>query len=200
MKTPLALTFLISAGFLARGDIIPYPNAGTIAPTVPLFAAQTGDVDAYFYGFSAADTDAIQMCDVTLGTCTAFALTNQTTTVGSMEDFGLVNAGDVLVFNLENITTGTLLSSDPTVSADGINHAYITPYTATGSTAIPTIPAGTFVGMEDLSLSQGSDLDYNDDQFVISNLSMNQVPEPSSAILCLGLLALLPIARRKFGL
>jgi hypothetical protein len=107
----------------------------------------------------------------------------------------------VIAFNLENTaTSNTILSSDPSLSADGINHAYVTAYTDTGSTAVAGIPPGLFVGMEDLSLSQGTDLDYNDDQFVFTNVSMNVVPEPSLVILCAGLVALLPVARRKFGM
>jgi hypothetical protein len=200
-KTLLTLTLVAFGSLSAWGDIIPYPNVGTIAPTVPLLATATGDIDGYFYGFSAGDLDLIQMCDITQGTCSAFGLPNQTTTVGTEDDFGSVFAGDVIVFNLENTDNGdTILSSDPTLSADGINHAYITPYTDTGSTAEAGIPPGIFVGMEDLSLSQGTDLDYNDDQFVFTNVSMNVVPEPSLVILCAGFLVLLPVARRKFGI
>jgi hypothetical protein len=200
MKTILlTLTFVTTASISAWGDIIPYPDKGTIAPTVPLTATSTGVIDGYFYGFSAADTDLIQMCDLTSSTCSGFELPNQTTPVGTEVDFGAVTAGDVIIFNLENTSTGdTILSSDPSMSADGINHAYITPYTATGSTAIAGIPPGTFVGMEDLSLSQGTDLDYNDDQFVFTNVGA-QVPEPSLLIVCIGLVGLLPVARRKLG-
>jgi len=200
-KTLLTLTLVAFGSLAAWGDIIPYPDVGTIAPTVPLVATTTGDILGYFYGFSAGDLDLIQMCDITTGICSAFGLPNQTTTVGTVDDFGPVNAGDVIAFNLENTdTSDTILSSDPSLSADGINHAYITPYTATGSTAIAGIPPGLFVGMEDLSLSQGTDLDYNDDQFVFTNVSMNVTPEPSLMILCAGFLVLLPVARRKFGI
>jgi hypothetical protein len=202
MKTTLlTLTFFATAGFPAWGDTIPYPDTGTIAPTMVITAATTGQIDGYFYGFDAADMDLIQMCDLTGAFCSGFELANQTTPVGTEADFGSVNAGDVIVFTLENTSTGdTQLSSDPLMSADGINHAYVTPYSATGSTAIAGIPAGTFIGMEDLSLTQGTDLDYNDDQFVFTNLSTTEVPEPSMLILCMALAGLVPVARRKFGL
>jgi hypothetical protein len=52
--------------------------------------------------------------------------------------------------------------------------------------------------MEDLASFQGSDFDYNDSQFVFTNLT-SAVPEPSLVILCIGLLGLVPVARRKFG-
>jgi hypothetical protein len=200
MKTILlTLTFVTTATISAWGDVIPYPNVGTQAPTVPLTAAATGPIDGYFYGASAGDTDLVQMCDITSGVCSGFEFNNQTTAVGTEVDFGSVMAGDAIAVNLENTSTGdTILSSDPSMSADGINHAYVTPYTATGSTAVAGIPPGTFIGMEDLSLTQGTDLDYNDDQFVFTNLGA-QVPEPSLLIVCIGLAGLLPVARRKFG-
>jgi hypothetical protein len=199
MKNTLLTLMLITFGSLsAWGDIIPYPDVGTVAPTVPLKAATTGDVTGYFYGFSAADTDEIQMCDLTAVFCSPFEFDNQTTTVGASFDFGSVTAGDTIIFNLLNFTTGTMLSSDPLDSADGLNHAYVTPYTDTGSTAVAGIPPGLFIGMEDLASFQGSDFDYNDSQFVFTNLT-SAVPEPSLVILCIGLLGLVPVARRKFG-
>jgi hypothetical protein len=196
MKTILlTLSFVTIASISAWGDIIPYPTPGTIAPTVPLTATATGDVEGFFYGASAADLDEIRMCDLTSGTCSGFELPN-TSPVGTEVDFGAVTAGDLIVFDLDNVTTSTILSSDPTRSDDLINHAYVTAYTATGPTAIAGIPAGTYIGMEDLSIAQGSDLDYNDDQFVFTNVAA-QVPEPSMLIVCIGLVGLLPVARRK---
>ena len=199
MKTILlTLTFVTTASISAWGDIIPYPNVGFQAPTVALTATATGPIDGFFYGASAADLDLVEMCDLTASTCSGYELPN-TSAIGTEVDFGSVTAGDTIIFNLENTSTSdTILSSDPSMSADGINHAYITPYTATGSTAIAGIPPGTFVGMEDLSLSQGTDLDYNDDQFVFTNVGA-QVPEPSLLIVCIGLAGLLPVARRKLG-
>jgi hypothetical protein len=195
----LTSIFVTIASVSAWGDIIPYPDVGIQAPTVPLTATATGPIEGFFYGASAGDTDLIRLCDLTSTTCSPFEFNNQTTAVGTEVDFGSVTAGDVIVFDLENTSTGdTILSSDPSRSADGINHAYVTPYTATGSTAIAGIPPGTFIGMEDLSLTQGTDLDYNDDQFVFTNLGA-QVPEPSLLIVCIGLVGLLPVARRKFG-
>lgn len=192
----LAMTLLTSASLAVWGDAIPYPNVGTVAPTVLLTAAATGDIDGYFYGFSAADTDVIQMCDLTQIFCSPFELPNQTTPVGTMTDFGSVVAGDVIVFNLENESLDYILSSDPALSVDGLNHAYVTSYSGTGGPA--GIPAGTFIGMEDLKVP-GSDLDYNDDEFVVTNLSTSQIAEPSSLIPCLGLLVLIPVLGRTFA-
>jgi hypothetical protein len=194
MKT---LFFALSAAAclsaVAWGDAIPYPNAGTIAPTVPLVAASTGEVTGYFFGFSAAADDLVQMCDVTQSTCSALLLDNQSTAVGASADFGPVMLGDVLFFNLINNSTGKTLSSDPAFSDDGVNHAYVTTYSGSGGPA--GIPAGMFIGMEDLVVP-GSDLDYNDDQFVFTNVSMTMAPEPSLIILCMAVLAMVPVARK----
>jgi hypothetical protein len=175
-------------------DAIPYPDSGTIAPTVALTAMSTGNVTGYFYGFSAADTDEVQMCDVTENYCSSYVFDNQTTAPGTSYVFdSFVTAGDVLVFNLDNLSNGYILSSNPSDSADGVNHAYVTPYSGTGGPA--GIPAGTFVGMEDLTVP-GSDLDYNDDQFVFTNV--DPVPEPASLILLgTGLLVIGRAAQRK---
>jgi len=190
------LLLMMLASLPLWADAIPYPDAGTIAPTVTLIAGATGNITGYFYGFSASDTDEVQMCDVTQSYCSPYVFDNQTTAPGTSFVFdSLVTAGDVLVFNLENLTTGKVLSSDPGASADLINHAYVTPYSGTGGPA--GIPAGIFVGMEDLTVP-GSDLDYNDDQFVFTNVAVNSVPEPASLILlATSMLAIGLAAKRK---
>jgi hypothetical protein len=195
LLSSLALASVVSIPVFA--DAIPYPNPGVIAPTNMFTAASTGHIEGYFYGFNAADVDEIRMCDTTQGYCSPYTFQNQTTPVGATFNFGAVHAGDVLVFDLNNLTTGNVLSSDPSRSADGINHAYATPYTM----MVNGIPApGTFIGMEDLTVP-GSDLDYNDDQFVFNNISSTTVtPEPSSiGLLGMGLLCgVMGAARRKF--
>jgi hypothetical protein len=105
-----------------------------------------------------------------------------------------VTEGDVIVFDLRNTSINSVFSSSPSRSSDGINHAYATTYTATGD----GIPAGIFIGMEDLPNGQ-SDLDYNDDQFVFTNVSATPVPEPSSLIMLgSGLFGLGGVVRRRF--
>jgi len=115
---------------------------------------------------------------------------NQTTVRGTSIDFGPVTAGDVLVFQLWDTTSGLQFASDPALSYDGVNHAYATPFAGGNG-----IPAGIFVGMEDLPVGQ-SGLDYNDDQFVFTNVS--PTPEPETlAMLGSGILGVAGIVRRK---
>lgn len=196
----LTLTALIAGSVSLLADPVPYPNVGTIAPTTALTASSTGDIIGYFAGYSASDDDSIRLLDVTTGYTSAFAFNNQTTSVGATFDFGAVNAGDTLVFELENSTYGALLTSDPAYSDDGINHAYVTSFAGgTIATDGSTIfPAGIYVGMEDLPLSV-SDLDYNDDTFVFTNVAANSpVPEPSSLMLFgTGLLGIAGAFRRR---
>jgi hypothetical protein len=177
----------------AMADNIPYAPVGTVAPTDTFTAIATGSVTGYFYGASAADTDYVQVCDVTAGTCSGWAFDNQTTGVGTSYNFGSVTAGDTLVVNLDNVTNGYILSSNPSGSPDGLNHAYGTAYTG----GVAGIPAGTFVGMEDLVRSAPSDFDYNDDEFVFTNVAV-ATPEPASVfMLAIGILGLWGMKRRQ---
>jgi hypothetical protein len=195
-RLTLAVTCIVfSAGTSALfADQIPYANPGTIAPTVALTAVSTGEVMGYFYSASAGDTDYVQIYDVNTGTSSGWFFNNQTTSAGTAQDFGFVNAGDTLVIELENTNLDNeIFASDPSYSADGINHAYITSFSGDKG-----IPAGTFVGMEDLP-NGSSDFDYNDDTFVFTNVAdPSAVPEPGSlALLGTGVLSAAGIVRRR---
>jgi hypothetical protein len=168
-----------------------------------IVATNTGNVTGYFFGFSAADTDEIEMLDLTTSTTTGPFFINKTTTIGSSANFGAVTAGDQLAFILINLSNGNQYSTDDALSSDGVNHGYVTPFLGASDPAGDPggIPAGTFVGMEDLSVP-GSDLDYNDDQFVFTNISSTTTPtpEPSSiALLGTGLLAAAGAVRRRLA-
>lgn len=213
--TAFVLGVLVTPAF---ADHIPYSNVGHVAPTSVVKSTGTS-LDIYFYGSSAADTDYIKVEDVTQGWTSGQILDNQTSTPGQEYVFptgtNQIDVGDTLVFYLVNQSTGKTYSSDPADSspgddADGYNHAYMTPYTATGSTAIAGIPAGTFVGFEDLYIganrdgvcggdSNQSDCDYNDDEFVFVGVTSSPAPEPSSlALLGTSILGAAGMLRRRF--
>jgi len=135
------------------------------------------------------------MLDLTTSTTGDWVFNNQTSQVGDMADFGVANAGDVLVFELWNQTLDTIFASQPDLSADGHNHAYATHFSG-GIINGFNFPEGTYVGMEDLPDGQ-SDWNYQDDQFLATNVAI-VVPEPGSLLaLGSGILTLAGLARRR---
>lgn len=210
----MRLPLLVLVSILAAGsaplfaDNIPYANVGQLAPDQNFTATATGSVTAYFYSSSAGDEDQIILWDKTSGAITAPSLDNHSAPVGSSVSLS-VTAGDSLVFIIDNLSTGQYFSSvdyfgvpsPANYNDDGFNHAYSTPY----SGGVSGIPSGTYVGMEDLGVTglkplSGSDLDYNDDTFVFTNVTANPTPEPSSFILFgTGLIGAAGALRRKFA-
>ena len=185
-----AAAVLLCASVDARADSIPYPNPGTPNPVTYTFtAATTGDIVAYFAGSTASYVNELGLLDdgVQIG---GFGLNNHASALGQSYNFGPVTAGDTLVFILHNLTLGLDAYSDPAMNLaydfdgrNGHNHVYSTPYTAT-SPIIDSIPAGTFVSFEDLRFTGSSDFNYNDEDFVFTNVATGSaVPEPATMLM-----------------
>jgi hypothetical protein len=205
----IASILAASTSALHASSFTPYGNVGspitTSSPVVYSGAnGLAGGITAYFYSVSAADTDTISVWDATthsfLSPTNVF--NNQSPSTPGSEvvfDSSTLQNGDVLYFDLFNTSfPNDVFSSSTSISTDGENHAYMTPFDGTIGSYGPIV--GTYVGMEDLPKGL-SDWDYNDDTFVFINTDPPApTPEPSTfALLGTGLLGAAGAIRRKFA-
>ena len=194
LKSTLALAALALAAGTASAGTIPYSGSGQNPTTYSFTASATGDVIAYYAVVSgAAYTEDLGL--LVNGVDTGIhGLSNHSTAVGTALDFGSVDAGDTLTFFIRVANTGHTYYSDPALNADGhVNHVYSTAWAGDA-----LVPAGTYVGFEDLD--GGGDFNYADEQFVFTNVSTSTpaVPEPANgALLAAGLGLMGWVARRR---
>lgn len=190
----LALASLAAAVPAVLADSISYPHAGTPASPVTLVASNSGDVVGYFIGQDAGDISVVRMVNVTTGVASNYYFPNQITAPGTSQNFGAVNKGDVLAFELYDLSIGASFSTDPSANVDGVTHGYVTSFSG-GLLGSSMFPAGTFIGMED---RPWSDYDYNDNRFLFTNVGVASTPEPGSLVLLgTGILGIAGAMRRK---
>jgi hypothetical protein len=162
-------------------------------------AANAGSITAYFYGASSDYTSVIGM-SVNGDPVGSWGLNNHSSTYGDALVLGSVNAGDVITFRLFVTNTGQEWSSDLMGNSDRFNHSFADDFKGNSM-----IPAGTYLGLEDLA--GGGDRDYNDVQFVFTNTKFSTaysaaatpepVPEPGGlSLLGLGVTSILGLRRR----
>ncbi len=188
----LSATAVLALAANTQAAPVPYSPVGTPNATTYTFtAAATGSLTAYFAGSTAGYTNDLGLLVNGVNTG-IYGLNNQSSAYGQQLNFGSVNAGDNLVFILRNLSPGNVgpWYSQQSMNIDGVNHVYSSAYG--GDTFVP---AGTFVAFEDLH--GGGDFNYNDENFVFTNVATS-VPEPATlGLLGLGLAGLGFIRRRR---
>jgi hypothetical protein len=156
-----------------------YPTRGKENPVEYSFkAARTGNITAWYTGTTASYSENLGL--MVNGVKTGITgLNNKTSKVGDTLILGNAKAGDKLTFYIDVLTTKKTYFSDKSLNADGVNHIFSASYAGSN-----TIPAGTYIGFEDLW--QGGDFNYFDLSFVFQNVASKEVPavggvpEPSS--------------------
>ncbi len=153
---------------------VSYPNPGTEnAVWYKFIAKTTGPVSAYFVGSKAGFEENIRVVSngQLLG---ATGLSNRYLKYGDSITFGYVLAGDTVSIFLSIPEKNAGVWSQKTQISPGFyltpNGIYSTHYSGDAS---GKIPAGVYVGFEDLAFQrQAADWDYNDSEYVFTNVSM----------------------------
>lgn len=185
----MKLTIMIAAALAAASGTafagsIPYPDVGKENPVVYDFTARNnGDIVAYFFAVDAGYNEilGLEVNGVAQG---GWGLQNHSSKYGQPYDFGPVHAGDKLTFVDSIQTTGGDWYSSPVLNSDSAQHVYATAFAGAG-----IIPAGVYVAFEDLKKGS-ADFDYNDIQYVYTNVATG-APEPATwAMMGIGFAAL----------
>jgi hypothetical protein len=184
--TTLRLIVVATLGFTASAasavtQLPQYPTHGRENPVEYSFsAARTGSVTAHYTGSTASYSESLGL--MVNGIKTGISgLNNKTSTMGEKLALGTAKAGHKLTFFIDVLTTRKIYYSERPLDADGVNHVFAAAHTGTG-----LVPAGTYVGFEDLWTD--GDLDYFDLRFLFRNVAAKKpavvaIPEPTSWVM-----------------
>ncbi len=178
MRMSLRIASALMAACLA-------PSMASAAPVLggSVFVTNTGNVTATFQG-STAGYDSLLYLDSPANMFGAI-FHNHANSIGDTFDLGSFTAGTELIFRIEVLNTGNNWYTGPAFrNADGVPH-----------NVVDNLPGGdTYVGFEDLAVSEFPDNDYDDLNFSFTNTA---VPEPASALLAMGAVAGMFVRRNR---
>jgi hypothetical protein len=181
-------TFVVVAAVTTAAHADPITPSTTGVGLVAL----GGEVSIYFAGSDAGFSSQLLLSEPLLK---GPYFPNHETVLGTSQALGSFAPGTELVFMLEVLDTGDRFLTGPAArNPDGVVHAATQPFT--GSQQIPT--SGVLVGFEDFF--GGGDFDFDDFNFVASNVALKAepVPEPGTFVLIgTGVLAALLVTRRR---
>lgn len=179
----LVATAFVAAAAGAQASVIPYQDPGTVNPqTYNVTASTNGDLTVWFAGKGTALNNDVLTAIINGVPTGVFGPDNQTSTIGQTFNFGLVSAGDSIVFEVNDLSSGKNWFTDNSKNIDGQNHAYMSAFSG-DIVGTSIVPAGYYFGFEDVS-GCASDWNYLDLQFYSA---ISAVPEPSTwAMMLLG--------------
>jgi Domain of unknown function (DUF4114)/PEP-CTERM motif len=200
----LGAVLSLAVATAAAANSVPLPAYGDVGvenTAVYVFQAQTsGDLESYFTGSTASDTEILGVLvnGVEEG---SISLPNHGTTLGFEWNFGpslsqpvVVTAGDTITFFIEDenanrdIVPGhdNVFYSNPDMNSfdnQPVQHIFSAAFgggTITVGDQSADIPAGTYVGFEDLPANV-ADWNYNDETFVFNIVPPADISGPRGA-------------------
>jgi hypothetical protein len=206
----VAITVCAADPFVSSAQastVIPYPNRGfENSGTYSFTAINDGSVTAYFAGSAAGFSEVIGM--LVNGIPTGIeGLNDHSSHIGDALVLGNVHVGDTIVFydkEIERPEPDTWYSDPASNPVKDGQHVYSTLYDGLTDSILHVpagvIPAGVYVGFEDLRRGLGSNFDYLDETFVVTNVATNVTPLPATLPLFatgLGGLVLLSWRRKR---